>query len=101
MPAETHSHGIESHAAQSIASLVIDRLAELLGRDVDDIRPEAQLREDLDADDLVILDLFDAIEDEVGERTVGFQLDDDELNELQTVADVVEYITNVVAGEPQ
>ena len=95
MPAETHSHGAPE-APHDIAVLVIERLSELLDCDVDEIRPEARLREDLDADDLVVLDLFDVIEDELGERTVGFRLDDDDLVDLVTVADIIEYVTNIV-----
>ena len=96
MPAETHSHG-DANEPRAIAALVVERLAELLDRDPDDIRPESRLRDDLDADDLVVLDLFDVIEDELGERTVGFRLDDDDLIDLVTVGDVIEYVTNIVA----
>ncbi len=96
MPAETHSHGASGFDSVAVGALVVDRLAELLGRDIDDVRPEARLRDDLDADDLALLDLFDTIEDELGERTVGIQLEDDDLGELVTVADVVEYVVNVI-----
>lgn len=96
MPAETHSHASGAHDPSVVGALVVDRLAEILGRDIDDVRPEARLRDDLDADDLSLLDLFDAIEDELGERTVGIQLEDDDLSDLVTVADVVEYVVNVV-----
>lgn len=97
MPAETHSHG-DPNEPQAIAALVVERLAELLDVDVDDVRPENRLRDDLDADDLVVLDLFEIIEDELGERTVGFRLNDDDLVDLVTVADVIEYVTNVVGA---
>ena len=99
MPAETHSHGAPDEP-QAIADLVVERLSELLDRDPDDIRPEARLRDDLDADDLVVLDLFDVIEDELGERTGGFRLDDDDLVDLVTVADIIEYVTNIVGRRP-
>ena len=49
MPAETHSHGSAAHDPSVVGALVVDRLAELLGRDIDDVRPEARLRDDLDA----------------------------------------------------
>ncbi len=91
MPAETHSHRGELDADE-VRNLVLDRLAELLGRDPDDLRGDARLRDDLDADDFAIIDLFDSIEDEIGERTVGFRLDDDELAELATVDDVVDCV---------
>ncbi len=91
MPAETHSHRGELDA-DGVRAIVLDRLSELLGRDPDDLRGEARLREDLDADDFALIDVFDSIEDELGERTVGFRLDDDELAELATVDDIVDCV---------
>ena len=91
MPAETHSHSGD-FAPDDVRAVVLDRLAELLGIDPDDLEPSARLREDLDADDFVMIDLFDAVEDELGERTIGFRLDDDELAELLTVGDVVDCV---------
>lgn len=38
-----------------------------------------------------VAELADALEDELGDRTVGFRFDDD-LFELRTVRDVVEYV---------
>jgi acyl carrier protein len=91
MPAETHSHRGEI-GIDDVRAIVLDRLSELLGRDPDDLSGDARLREDLDADDFALIDLFDSIEDELGERTVGFRLDDDELAELVTVDDVVDCV---------
>ena len=97
MPAETHSHGGPLDPLD-IRGLVVDRLAELLGCDPDDIRLEARLRDDLDVDDLLVLDLVEAIEDEVGERTVGFRVDDDDLGEFETVADLVDYVVHALGA---
>jgi acyl carrier protein len=91
VPAETHSHGPRPERRE-VADLVVDRLAELLGRDPDEIRPELRLRDDLDADDLVVLDLVEAVEQELGERMVGLSLDDDALAELVTVGDTIDCV---------
>lgn len=91
MPAETHSHGPRLERRE-VADLVVDRLAELLGRDPDDIRPELRLRDDLDADDLVVLDLVEAVEQELGERMIGLSVDDDVLGELVTVGDAIDCV---------
>lgn len=97
MPAETHSHGAIP-SPDEIADLVVERLAEMLGRDPDDVRPELRLREDLDADDLVVLDLVEAVEQELGERTVGLRLDDDTLAEIATVGDTIRCVCEHVAA---
>jgi acyl carrier protein len=91
VPAETHSHGRRLERGE-VAELVVDRLADLLGRDADDIRPELRLRDDLDADDLLVLDLVEAVEQELGERMVGLSLDDDALGELRTVGDAIDCV---------
>lgn len=92
MPAETHSHHGRELDRRDVLELVIDQLADLLGRDIDDIRPELRLRADLDADDLTLLDLVEALEQELGERMVGVRLSDDELVEIVTVTDLVDCI---------
>ncbi len=91
MPAETHSHG-HGLDRSDVSALVVERLAELLGRDPDDLRPELRLRDDLDADDLVVLDLVEAVEQELGERMVGLHLDDDDLVELETVGELIDCV---------
>ena len=91
MPAETHSHRGEL-SPDDVRSVVLERLAEVLNRDIDEVTPEARLREDFDADDFTLIDVFDAIEEELGERTVGFRLDDEELAELVTVRDLLDCV---------
>ena len=48
------------------------------------------MREDLDADDFALIDLAEAVEAELGERSVGLTIDDDDLVELKTVGDAVD-----------
>jgi acyl carrier protein len=91
MPAETHSRGGDLDRSD-VEAIVIDRLAEILGRDADELRPEVRLRDDLDADDFALLDAIDAIEDELGERTIALRLDDDELADIVVVADLVDCV---------
>ncbi len=38
------------------------------------------------------IELAEALEAELGERTVGFSIDDEDLAELETVADLVDYV---------
>lgn len=91
MPAETHSHRGPLDADE-VARIVREQLAEILDIDLDAVTLDARLREDLDADDYALIDLVEAVETEIGERTVGLALDDDELGELQTVRDILECV---------
>jgi acyl carrier protein len=75
-----------------VERIVCEQLAEILDVDLDVITLDSRLREDLDADDYALLDLVEAVEAEVGERTVGLTLDDDDLVELRTVRDAVDCV---------
>jgi acyl carrier protein len=77
---------------EDVERLVRDQLVEILGVDPDAIAPDTRVREDLDADDFALIDLVEAVEAEIGERTVGFSIDDDDLAELRTVRDVAECV---------
>src|SRR5216684_1879114 len=91
MPAETHSHRSPVDRDE-VASLVRERLAEILELDEDVVVPPARLRDDLNADDLALIEWAETLEDELGERTVGFRLDDDDLVELVTVSDAIDCV---------
>ena len=48
--------------------------------------------DDLDADSLALIELVEALEEEVSDRTVGFRIDDEDLADLKTVRDAVDYV---------
>ena len=48
--------------------------------------------DDLDADSLALIELVEALEEELGERSVGFRIDDEDLEDLKTVRDAVDYV---------
>ena len=89
MPAETHSHQSPLDR-DAVARVVCEQLAEILGIELDDVTLESRVREDLDVDDFALIDLADAVEAELGERSVGVTIDDDDLVEVETVADAVD-----------
>lgn len=89
MPAETHSH-LGPLSGDDVERVVRDQLVEILGVDPDVVTLDTRLREDLDADDFAVIDLVEGVIAELGERTVGFSIDDDDLVELRTVRDAVE-----------
>ncbi len=91
MPAETHvGHGPLDRGA--IVTLVKDRLADILEIDPASINEGHSFRDDLDADSLALIELVEAIEEELSERATGFRIDDDDLEDLKTVRDAVDYV---------
>jgi ribonuclease-3 len=91
MPAETHSRRSPVDRDE-VSRVVRERLAEILEIEEDAVVPLARLRADLHADDFALIEWAETLEDELGERTVGFRLDDDDLVELDTVSDAIECV---------
>ena len=91
MPAETHTH----HAPidrSAVLALIRDHLAEIIEVDPTGIAEDAAFVEDLGADSLALIELVEALEEELGERSVSFRIDDEDLEDLRTVRDAVDYI---------
>lgn len=91
MPAETHvEQGPLDRGA--ILDLVRERLAEILEIEPSSINEGDSFVDDLDADSLALIELVEAIEEELGERSVGFRIDDEDLEDLKSVRDAVDYV---------
>jgi acyl carrier protein len=91
MPAETHvAQG--PIGPDEVYRILRERLAEILEIDEGRITLESNFTEDLDADSLALIELVEALEEELGERTVGFSLDDEDLGDLHTVQEAVDYV---------
>ena len=70
MPAETHiDRGPLDR--QGVFELIRDQLADILEIDPSTITESSSFAEDLDADSLALIELVEALEEELGERTVG------------------------------
>ena len=96
MPAETHvEHG--PLGRDEIFEIVRDRLADILEIDPGTISEGQSFVDDLDADSLALIELVEALEEELGERTVGFSIDDEDLDDLKTVRDAVNYVVHRLA----
>ena len=95
MPAETH---VEQGPLdrQGVLDLIRERLADILEIEPATINEGDSFRDDLDADSLALIELVEALEEELGERTVGFRIDDDDLEDLKTVRDAVDYVVSRV-----
>jgi acyl carrier protein len=91
MPAETHVER-GPMGPDDVLALIRERLAEILEIDESLITREASFADDLGADSLALIELVEALEEDIGERTVGFTFDDEDLAELRTVGDAVDYV---------
>ena len=91
MPAETHV-GRTPPGPDEVFTLVRERLAEILEIEESGIARESRFDDDLDADSLALIELVEALEEDLGERTVGFSVDDEDLVELNTVGEAVDYV---------
>ncbi|MEO7836914.1 MAG: phosphopantetheine-binding protein [Acidimicrobiales bacterium] len=91
MPAETHVERGPMDR-QQVFELIRDRLADILEIEPSAIAEGASFNEDLSADSLALIELVEALEEELGERTVGFRIDDEDLEDLKTVRDAVDYV---------
>ena len=91
MPAETH---VEKGPLErrEVFELIRDQLADILEIDPGSISESSSFAEDLDADSLALIELVEALEEELGERTVGFRIEDEDLEDLRTVRDAVDYV---------
>jgi acyl carrier protein len=67
-------------------------IVESLGVEEEEVTPEASFEEDLNVDQHELMDLMVAIEEEF-----EVKIADDALGQIQTVADVVEYLEDALA----
>ena len=91
MPAETHvERGPLDRKA--VFELIRGHLAEILEVEPATISEGDSFVDDLDADSLALIELVESLEEELGERTVGFSIDDEDLADLRTVREAVDYV---------
>ena len=91
VPAETHvDQG--PLGREEIFEIVRDRLADILEIEPSTITEGQSFVDDLDADSLALIELVEALEEELAERTVGFRIEDEDLEDLKTVRDAVDYV---------
>ena len=97
MPAETH---VERGPLdrQQVFELIRDRLADILEVEPSSIHEGDSFTDDLEADSLALIELAEALEEEVGERSVGFRIEDEDLEDLRTVRDAVDYVCARLEG---
>ena len=97
VPAETH---VERGPLdrQQVFELIRDRLADILEIEPAEIAEGASFSDDLSADSLALIELVEALEEELAERSVGFRIEDEDLEDLKTVRDAVDYVVAKLEG---
>ena len=91
MPAETHVEQLPFGRSE-VLELIRDRLADILEIEPSEIAEGASFADDLDADSLALIELVEGIEEELAERAVGFRIEDEDLEDLRSVRDAVDYV---------
>ncbi len=84
---------------QQILDLIRDRLADILEIEPSSISEGDSFADDLEADSLALIELVEALEEELGERSVGFRIEDEDLEDLKTVRDAVDYVFAKLDGK--
>jgi len=91
VPAETHTDGGPMDR-DGVYLLIREQLADILEIDPSQISESSSFADDLDADSLALIELVEALEEEFSERAAGFRIDDEDLEDLRTVRDAVDYV---------
>ncbi|MGB5759350.1 MAG: phosphopantetheine-binding protein [Acidimicrobiales bacterium] len=97
MPAETHMEQSPITRVE-VFELIRDRLSDILEIEPDQIREGDSFADDLDADSLALIELVEALEEELAERTIGFRIEDEDLQDLKSVRDAVDYVYEKVGA---
>jgi acyl carrier protein len=77
-------------------------IAEQLGVEEDDIKPNTSFVEDLNADSLDLVELIMSLEEEFGQGGQGgqgFEISDEDAEKIVTVQDAVNYITEHIGDD--
>ncbi|MGC8511535.1 MAG: acyl carrier protein [Acidimicrobiales bacterium] len=91
MPAENQVEGGPVGRPEVLA-VVRGCLADILEINSDSIAEGASFGDDLGADSLALIELVEALEEEFSDRAMRFRIDDEDLEDLKTVRDAVDYV---------
>lgn len=91
MPAETDAQAGQIDRAE-VLKVITDQLADILEIDQSSISEGDSFAEDLHLGSLELIELVEAIEEEFGERRPDFRVEDEDLEDLKSVRDAVDYV---------
>ncbi len=91
MPADTDAQtgGIDR---DEVFRVIADQLADICEIDPDEVGEGDSFAEDLHLGSLELIELVEAMEEEFGERSEGFRIEDEDLEDLKSVRDAVDYV---------
>ncbi len=93
---ELHSAPVPADSAplerDEIFEIVRDRLADILEIEPSTITEGQSFVDDLYADSLALIELVEALEEQLSDRIPGFRIDDEDLEDLKTVRDAIDYV---------
>ena len=75
-----------------VFEIVRANLADILEIEPATISEGQSFVDDLDADSLALIELVEALEEDLSERSVGFRIEDEDLEDIKTVRDAVDYV---------
>lgn len=75
-----------------VVDLVRERLGEILEMDPASVSESSSFADDLGADSLALIELVESLESEIREKLPSFRIDDEDLDDLRTVRDAVDYV---------
>jgi len=78
---------------EQVLELVRLQLADILEISPDGIAESSSFKEDLNADSLALIELVESLEEELRTQVADFRIDDEDLEDLRTVRDAVDYVT--------
>ena len=90
MPAEASKGRMNR---EQVLELVRAQLADILEISPNVIGESSSFSEDLNADSLALIELVESLEEELRNQVADFRIDDEDLEDLRTVRDAVDYVT--------
>jgi len=75
-----------------VFEIVRASLADILEIEASSISEGQSFTDDLEADSLALIELVEAIEEAMSDQVEGFRIEDDDLEDLKTVRDAVDYV---------
>ena len=75
-----------------ILTIIRDNLSDILEVDASSVSEGQSFVDDLEADSLALIELVEALEEQLADRIADFRIEDDDLEDLKTVRDAVDYV---------
>lgn len=91
MPSQTDANEGKIDRAEVLGQ-IREQLAEILEVDGATIGEDDSFAEDLHLGSLELIELVEAIEEAFAERSAGFRVEDEDLEDLKSVRDAVDYV---------